>query len=267
MTRVFVRLIPAVMVVLLALLGPLLVPHDIDEPVTAQYGLPKSSSLLGGDQIGRDVLTRLLAGGRDLLLTSVLIAVVVTGLAAILGAVSALRPRLGLLIEHAADVLILLPAVLGILLIGVAWPESGRLPVVVAAVVLGTPFAFRIAAAAASSVATAGFVEVAVAGGEPTLSLVFREILPNLRATLLTLFGLRFVAAVHLVTTAGFLGIGSRPPAADWALMIRENANGTLLNPWAVLAPSIAIAILSVSVSTAFNVLTPKARNRVVTRL
>jgi peptide/nickel transport system permease protein len=262
-----VRLLPALVVALLALLGPLLAPYGIDQPVTAPYAPPGPGFPLGGDQIGRDVLSRLLTGGRDLFLASAAIAVLVTGLAAVLGAISALRPRLGTVIEHTADVLILLPAVLGILVIGVAWPEAGRIPVVVAAVVLGTPFAFRVAAAAAAPVAVTGFVEVAAAGGERTLSLVFREIMPNLRTTLLTLLGLRFVAAVNVVTTAGFFGIGSHPPAADWALMIRENADGTLLNPWAVLAPSISIAVLAVSVNLAFDVLTPKARNRMVTRL
>jgi len=78
---------------------------------------------------------------------------------------------------------------------------------------------------------------------------------------------LRFVEAVYVVTTASFLEVGTQPPTADWALMIRENADGTLLNPWAVLAPSLAIAVLAVSVNLAFDVLTPKARNRAVTQL
>jgi len=265
--RVVVRLSPALAMILLALLGPLLAPHESTEPVTAPYALPGFGVPLGGDQLGRDVLSRLLDGGRDLLVASVAIAVVVTGIAAILGAVSALRPTLGAIVERTADVLILLPVALGILVIGVSWPGSGRIPVVVAAIVLGTPFAFRIAAAAAASVAASGFVEVASARGERTLSLVFREIMPNLRTTLLTLLGLRFVEAVYVVTTASFLEVGTQPPTADWALMIRENADGILLNPWAVLAPSLAIAVMAVSVNLAFDVLTPKARNRTVTQL
>jgi peptide/nickel transport system permease protein len=262
-----VRLLPALAVILLAVVGPWLAPHGSTEPVTAPYALPGPGVVLGGDQLGRDVLSRLLIGGRDLMVASAAIAVVVTAIAAILGAVSALRPTLGSVIEHTADLLILLPVALGIMVIGVSWPGSGRIPVVVAAIVLGTPFAFRVAAAAAAPVAASGFVEVASARGEPTLSLVFREILPNLRTILLTLLGLRFVEAVYVVATASFLEVGAQPPTADWALMIRENADGTLLNPWAVLAPSVALAVLTVSVSLTFDVLTPKARNRMVTRL
>lgn len=265
--RIIGRLLPALLMILLALVGPLLIPHGIDDPITSPYGPPEPDTPLGGDQLGRDVLSRVLAGGRDLLLSSAVVAVVVTGIAAVLGALSALRPRVGVIVERTADLLILLPAVLGIMVIGISWPESGRLPVVVSAIVLGTPFAVRIAAAAAVPVAGSGFVEVATASGEGTLSLAFREILPNLRTTLLALLGLRFVAAVYVVATAGFLEIGAQPPAADWALMIRENTGGMLLNPLGVLAPSLAIAVLAVSVNLAFDVLTPKSRSRAVTRL
>lgn len=265
--RLAVRLLPAAGIVLLTLAGPLLAPEGIDQPVASPYAPPQPGTPLGGDQLGRDVLSRLLAGGRDLLVASIGVAVVVTTLAAVLGALSAVRPRLGVVVERAADMLILLPAVLGIMVIGISWPGSGRVPVVVAAIVLGTPFAFRVAAAAAAPVAASGFVEVASAGGERALSLVFREILPNLRATLLALLGLRFVAAVYVVATAGFLEIGVQPPAADWSLMIREDADGILLNPWGVVAPSIAIAVLAVSVNLAFGVLVPKTRSRTVTRL
>jgi peptide/nickel transport system permease protein len=262
-----VRLLPALAVILLAATGPMLLPHAIGAPVTAPYAPPGPGVPLGGDQLGRDVLSRVLAGGRELLLTSALVAVVVTALAAVLGAVAALRPALGAVIERAADTLILLPAALGIMVVGGSLPGSGRIPVVLAAIVLGSPFAFRVAAAAAQPVAAAGFVETSMASGEGTLSLVFREILPNLRTTLLTLLGLRFVEAVKVVATAAFLGIGIQPPTADWALMIQENADGVLLNPWAVLIPSLAVAVLAASVNLAFDVIAPKPRSRVVTRL
>ncbi|MCE0446044.1 ABC transporter permease subunit [Streptomyces tricolor] len=74
------------------------------------------------------------------------------------------------------------------------------------------PYAVRLTAGAAAPVAASGYVEAAAAGGERLWYLVVREILPNLRATLLALFGLRFVAAVYLVATAGFLQVGPQPP-------------------------------------------------------
>ncbi|MEV8633649.1 ABC transporter permease subunit [Streptosporangium sp. NPDC051023] len=245
------RLLPALLLICLSAAGPWLAPYAVDTPITAPYAAPSSEALLGGDQLGRDVLTRLLLGGRELIASSVLVAVLVTGAAAVLGAISVLRPAVGRIVERVADVLMLLPSVLGILLITLYWPGGGRLAVIAAAFVMGVPYAVRLAAGAAAPVAASGYVEAAAAGGERLWHLVVREVLPNLRATLLTLFGLRFVAAVYVVATAGFLQVGPQPPAADWALMIRENAPGVLLNPWAVVAPSAAIGLLAMSVNLA----------------
>lgn len=248
---VCVRVAPALVATTLALAGPALARHAIDVPVTGPYAGPSAAAPLGGDQLGRDVLSRLLAGGAEVLLVAAVIAVVVTGSAALLGAVAALRPVMGRLIERAADLTMLLPTVLALLLIALSWPGGGRLALIAAAVVMGVPYAVRVVSAAAAPVAATGYVEVAVAGGERLGHLVFREVLPNLRATLLTLLGLRFVAAVYVVTTAGFLEIGPQPPAANWALMVRENAPGIMLNPWAVVAPSLAIATVAVAITFA----------------
>jgi peptide/nickel transport system permease protein len=265
--RAVLRVLPALLLTAVALAGPWLAPHAIDAPVTAPYARPGGDALLGGDQLGRDVLSRVLAGGRALVVASLLVAVLVTAAAAALGAVSALRPALGRIVERTADVLMLLPAVLGILLVTLSWPDGGRLAVVTASVVLGVPYAVRLAAGAAAPVAASGYVEAAAAGGERLGYLVVREVLPNLRATLLALFGLRFVAAVYLVATAGFLQVGPQPPAADWALMIRENSAGISLNPWAVLAPSAAIGLLAMSVNLAAAALVPTTGRKAVPAL
>ncbi|MDQ4092065.1 MAG: ABC transporter permease subunit [Actinomycetota bacterium] len=255
--RVLLRLSPALLVIVVAMAGPWLTPYRIDESAFSPYAQPGGGALLGADQLGRDVLSRLLAGGRELLVTSTLIAVIVTALAALLGAVAALRPAVGRFIERTADMLIMLPVVLGMLLIVLAWPDGGQLALIGAAVVLGLPYAVRVVAAATAPVAASGYVEVAVAQGERLWPLVWREVLPNLRTTLLTLLGLRFVEAVYVVTTAAFLEIGPQPPEANWALMVRENAAGILLNPWAVIAPSLAIGALAIGVNLAADALAP----------
>ncbi|WP_442272750.1 ABC transporter permease [Streptomyces sp. M-16] len=245
------RIAPGLLLVLLALTGPWLAAHPLGTPVTAPYAAAGEGAVLGGDQLGRDVLSRLLHGGAALIGGAFLIAVVVTLLATVLGCFAVLHPTLGRAVERAADVLILLPPVLGIMLIALAWPGGGRWAVIAAAVVLGTPYAVRVVASAAAPLARAGYVEAATARGERLSYIALRELLPNLRSTVLALFGLRFVEAVYVISMAGFLQIGPQPPAADWALMVRENAPGILLNPWAVLAPSLAIAVLAISFNLA----------------
>ncbi|MBO0653724.1 ABC transporter permease [Streptomyces triculaminicus] len=258
--RVLLPVAPGLLLTLLALAGPLFAPHPIGTPVTAPYSPPGKDALLGGDQLGRDVLSRMLHGGSALIGSALVVAVLVTALAAVLGCFAVLTPTLGRLVERSADVAILLPPVLGMMLIALAWPGGGRLAVMAAATVLGVPYAVRVIAGAAAPLAASGFVEAATASGERLWHLALREILPNLRATVLALFGLRFVAAVYVISMAGFLQLGPQPPAADWALMIRENAPGALLNPWAVVAPSLAIGLLAVSVNLAADALVPSAR-------
>ncbi|MFE4797204.1 ABC transporter permease [Streptomyces sp. NPDC056708] len=263
--RALPRVVPGLLLVILALAGPFLAAHPIDKPVTAPYARAGADAVLGGDQLGRDVLSRLLHGGSALISSALLVAVVVTVLAALLGCCAALRPALGRAVERTADVFILLPPVLGIMLIALAWPGGGRWAVISAAVVLGTPYAVRIVASAAAPLAGSGYIEAATARGEKLWYVAARELLPNLRATVLALFGLRFVEAVYVISMAGFLQIGPQPPAADWALMIRENAPGILLNPWGVIAPSLAIAALAISANLASAFLIPRSAPKEVT--
>lgn len=249
--RLWPMALPAVLVVALAVIGPALAPHPVDHPVGISFEKPHGAAWLGGDRLGQDVMSQLLRGGWGLLLLGAIIALLVTTLAAILGSTAALHPRVGAAIERIADLGMLLPPVLAILLFMLSWPESGALGLVAVSVIAGTPYTARVFAAAATGIAATGFVEAARARGEHTGYLVFREILPNLRETLLTQLGLRFVEAMYLVSTAAFLQLPATLGDANWAVMVRDNASGILLNPAAVLAPSVAIGLLAVSVNSA----------------
>lgn len=263
----WLSLVPAGILVAATLAGPWLAPKGLDDPITVPYGPPSASAPLGGDQLGRDVLSRLLAGGAELLLTAATAAVVVTAVAALLGTVAVLRPVIGRVIERFADLMILLPPVLGVLLVVLSWPDTGRLALFAAVVLLALPYAIRVVAAAAAPIASAGFVEAGVAGGKRLGYLVWREVLPNLRAVLVTVLGLRFVEAVYLIATAGFLRVGIDPTDANWALMVRENGAGILLNPWAVVAPSLAIGLLAIGVNLAVEALAPGSASERLVRL
>ncbi|GGS31853.1 ABC transporter permease [Streptomyces nojiriensis] len=263
--RSWATLVPAAVLIALAMAGPLLAAHALDAPVYAPYAAAGDGGPLGGDQLGRDVLSRLLHGGTVLIGSAALVSVLVTLAGVVVGCFAVLHPVLGRAVERSADVAILLPPVLGIMLIALAWPGGGRWAVIGAAIVLGIPYAVRIVAAAAAPLAGAGYVEAALARGESLRYIALREILPNLRSTVAALFGLRFVEAVYVISMAAFLQIGPQPPAADWALMIRENAPGILLNPWAVIAPSLAIAALAISANLACASLAPRSARKAVT--
>ncbi|MEV6429270.1 ABC transporter permease subunit [Nocardia sp. NPDC051463] len=246
--------LPAVVVMLVAVVGPTLAPYAAETPVGIPFTRPGGGAWLGTDRLGRDVLSQLLYGGWGLLLLAAVIAVAVTAVSCVLGAVAALRPKVGVVIERAGDFAMLVPAVLGILLVLTAWPDAGTYGLIVVALLFGMPYCARVFTAAAVGVAASGYVESAQAGGESLTHLVFGEVIPNLREVLAAQLGLRFVAGIYLVSTASFLQLPTTLGASNWAVMVRENAAGMLLNPWAVLAPSLAIAVVAVSVNLAVSV-------------
>lgn len=249
--RTFAVFAPATCAVAVSFIGPWLAPHRVTESIVSPYSEPGGPAPFGGDILGRDVWSQLLHGGWGLILISAIIAVLVTGLAAILGAVAALRPRIRTVVEQATDMLILLPPVLGILVIMLSWPQSREFGLILIAVCFGTPYCARVFEAAAAGIVASGYMQVSMSSGETLPYLVFSEVLPNMRSTLLTQLGLRFVNAMYLVSTAAFLQLSTTLGESNWAVMVRDNASGILLNPWAVVAPSLAIAVVAVSVNLA----------------
>jgi peptide/nickel transport system permease protein len=107
----------------------------------------------------------------------------------------------------------------------------------------------RIVRAATLEVSVRGYVEAAVARGERVPAILGREILPNITAPVVADFGLRFTYAIIIIASMNFLGLGLTPPAADWGLMVAENRQFIALNLWAVLAPAIMLAVLTVAVN------------------
>ncbi|MFJ9367113.1 ABC transporter permease [Nocardia sp. NPDC101769] len=262
MARPVLVVLPAIIALALAVIGPLLAPRPSRESGRIPFAAPDSAAWLGTDHLGRDVLSAVLAGGQALVVVAAAIAAAVTACAAVLGAVAALRPRLGVVVQRVTDMLILVPPVLAILLVTLSWPGAGTFGLIAVATIIGTPYAARVFTAAAGRVAASGYVEVAIGSGESLTHLVTRELLPNLRPTIRTQLGLRFVEAIYLVGTAAFLQLPGGLGEANWAIMVRENSSGILLNPWAVVAPALAIGVVAVSVAFVIGALGRRENNR-----
>ncbi|MBP2331007.1 ABC-type dipeptide/oligopeptide/nickel transport system permease subunit [Kibdelosporangium banguiense] len=239
-----------VLVVLtVALAGPMLAPHGATDRVGRAFASPGAQAWLGTDHLGRDVLSRVLHGGISILLLSVIalgLAYLVGGAIGLAAAVS--RGVLDAVLMRPLDLLLALPA---FLVLAVLATGSGRgAVVVVAAVALGNvPGIARVVRAAGREVAVRGWVEMAHARGERRVAIARREVLPNIVPALLADAGVRATAVIGLVGTANFLGLGLQPPLADWALMVAENRSGMTLQPWAVLAPAGCIALLAIGIN------------------
>jgi peptide/nickel transport system permease protein len=245
------RAAPVLIVFLVMAAGKLLAPVAEGTGSGIPFAPPSAAHWLGTDAMSEDVFSKLAHGGWTLALVAAVIAISVTGLAAVLGAFVALRPQLAAPLAWLADAMLLVPPVLLILLVLVSWPEGGVWALVVLAVVAGTPYTTRVMSAAATPIAASGYVQVAEAAGERTPHLIFGQVLPNMGDTVATQLGLRYVEAIYVVSTAAFLQLIPSTGSTDWAVMVRENAPGLLLNPAAVVAPAIAIAVLAVVVNVA----------------
>jgi len=139
------------------------------------------------------------------------------------------------------------PIVLVLLL--VAGAGTGLAIVTVAIAAVHCPRVVRIVRAVTLDVGTREFVEAALARGERMRSILRRDILPNILTPVLADFGIRLAGSVILFASLSYLGFGQAPPASDWGLMISENQAGLLVQPWVIVAPAVAIALLTISVN------------------
>ncbi|MFC9249790.1 ABC transporter permease [Amycolatopsis thailandensis] len=231
----------------LLLAGPELAPYPPTVPVGPPYALPAGAFPFGTDHLGRDVLARLLHGGRPLVLTAGAAALAGTLMGATAGLVAALAGpggrRPANVVLRPFDAIAAVPPILVLLLTLTALPDRSGL--VLAVALTSAPLTARVASAAAAQVANRAHVEVALARGESMRWLVGREVLPLIAPTVVADAGMRFVGAVHLIAAAGFLGLGVSD--SDWGLMIVDALPGAALQPWALAVPVIGVAALAIT--------------------
>lgn len=232
---------------MLALLGPFLAPYS-----PTQIGLsvpgsgPSWAHLLGSDQLGRDVLSRLLTGGRSLVGISLLVTTVAFALGAVIGVVSGYSGGwLDSLTTRVIDTGLSLPPLLLIMLFVMSLGSSTAVLVCVVALFFA-PRVARIIRGATQSVCAEDYVLAAKARGESAATIVFLEIVPNISGPILAEFAMRFTYAIIFISTLNYLGLGVQPPSSDWGLMISEGNALVTQAPLAVVAPALAIVSLAV---------------------
>ncbi len=238
-----------VSIVGLAVFGPLLAPHPLDEPIGVPLTRPAEGAPFGTDFLGRDVLSRTLWGGRSVLgLAGIATVLAYAGGMAVGLAAGFSRSLLDPLLMRVSDVLLSFPALL-FLLVLVTGAGSSKTVLVIGVALVQMPLVARIVRAAPLEQSVRGFVEAAVARGERATAVVRREIVPNILGSVTADIGLRFTYSIILVASVNFLGLGLQPPDADWALIISENRAGLTLNPYVILVPAALIAMFTISVN------------------
>jgi peptide/nickel transport system permease protein len=236
-------------VVGIAVVGPFFAPHAPDDPIGIPLTGPAEGQPLGTDFLGRDVLTRVLWGGRSVLLLAGTATLLAYALGGSIGLVAGYNRRLtDSVLMRSVDVMLSFPPLIFLLVLATGVGTSETMLVVGVALVQA-PLIARVVRTATLEQSVRGFVEAAVARGEPTRSIIRREILPNIAGPVAADAGLRFTYSILLVASVNFLGLGLQPPAADWALIISENRSGLDLNPYVILVPAVLIALLTIGVN------------------
>jgi peptide/nickel transport system permease protein len=235
----------------IAVFGRLVAPYEPDQGVEGllPFAPPSSDAWLGTDALGRDVLSRFLYGGLSVLVLAGVSTAIGMSLGITVGLLAAYsRGKLDDFLMRTMDVFISLPSiVLALLLAATVGPKLWLLIIAVALTTM--PRAARITRGAAAEVVERDYVRAAEAIGIPRRKIILSELLPNVSSPLIAETTLRMSFNVGVVAGLSFLGFGLQPPAADWGLMIQENQNGLVLQPWPVLLPIIAIALLTIGTS------------------
>ncbi len=216
----FVIFIYAVM----GILAPYIAPHGEAEIISSAFAPADADMLLGADQLGRDVFSRIIYGARN----TVGLALVATVLAFTIGAAAGLfaavkKGWLDQIMGRGADVIMSVPSLIFALLMLSIFGTSMLVIAIIVAIIY-SPRVYRLTRAVAGDVVVMDYIEAASLRGEGTGYLIRKEILPNATAPLIAEFGLEFCFVFLLIAGLSFLGLGIQPPTADWGSMVRENA-------------------------------------------
>ena len=238
-------------VLLVAILGPFIAPHSPTAPVTPfPFSKPSSAAPLGGDVLGRDVLSRVLAGGWELLAIAAAATALGVSAGVALGIAAAYYGRwTDGIIMRVVDVFLAFPQlVFALLLVSVLGPKIWL--IIVAVGISHAPQVARVIRSVALDVCERDYVKAVELMDTPARKVMGGEILPNLLSVVMVEVGLRFTYSILIIAGLSFLGFGIQPPAANWGLMINENRIGLVVNPWAVIVPAGLIAVLTIGLNT-----------------
>jgi peptide/nickel transport system permease protein len=238
-----------VLFLIAAIFAPWIAPYGLGEIVGDVWAPSSSQYWFGTDNLGRDLLSRVIYGAR----TTIFIAVLATALSFSLGSILGLTAAVvggwfDTLMSRFVDLLMAIPTLIFGLVVLSVLPTT-LLTLILVMGILDSTRVYRLSRAVAVDINAMDFVEAAKLRGEGRGWIIFREILPNALSPLVSELGLRFIYAVLFLSALSFLGLGVQPPEADWGGMVKENKDGIVFGIPAALIPAAAIAALAISVN------------------
>ncbi len=232
-----------------AIFAPWIAPYSMTDSSAGVWEPFSAEHWLGTDNLGRDLLSRMIFGAR----TTIFIAGMATILSFTLGSVLGLTAAViggwfDMALSRFVDLLMSIPTLIFALVVLSVLP-SNLLTLILVMGILDSTRVYRLSRAVAVDLNVMDFVEAAKLRGEGRMWIIFREILPNALSPLVAELGLRFIFQVLFLSALSFLGLGIQPPEADWGGMVKENKDGIVFGIAAALIPAGAIALLAISVN------------------
>lgn len=229
--------------------APVIAPFGESEIISSAFAPADSDMILGADQLGRDMFSRIIYGARNTVGLALLATVSAFVIGALAGLIAATKGGwFDQILGRIADIIMSIPSLIfALLMLSIFGPQT--IVIIVAVAIIYAPRVFRLTRAVAGNVVVMDYIEAAKLRGERTWYLIRREILPNSTAPLIAEFGLEFCFVFLLVAGLSFLGLGIQPPTADWGSMVRENATLISFGDITPLIPAAAIALLTVAVN------------------
>lgn len=232
-----------------ALFAPWLAPYGQSQIVGDAWESTGGEFIFGTDQIGRDLLSRMIFGARNTMTLAFVSTAISFTSGAVLGFIAAtMGGNVDQVLSRVVDVVISIPTLIASLIVLSAVGTATPTLVLVIGIIYAMPV-FRIARAVAMDIEVMDYVEVARVRGEGIWWIMRKEILPNAMTPLAAEFGLRYCFVFLLISSLSFLGLGLQPPLADWGAMVRSNADGIAWGFYQPLYPAACIALLTIGIN------------------
>ncbi len=236
--------------IFIGIFAPHITPHDADEMYYEHLKeMPSAEFLLGTDRYGRDILSRVILGTRTTLLVATSSTLLALFLGIIVGTTSSYYGGwVDMILMRINDIFMSFPTLIfAMLVIGVLGPSM--INGIIAIGVIYAPRVTRVVRAQALNIVHLEYIDAAKVGGESSLYIIFREMLPNLWPTIIVEGSIRLGYAILLTACLGYIGLGPPPPTPDWGLMAYSERGYMFETPWPVFAPCLAIVIAVIGVN------------------
>jgi peptide/nickel transport system permease protein len=232
--------------VLIAIFGPVVAPHGSAEFIAVPYTSGSASgTVFGTDYLGYDVLSRFLYGGRSILVIAVVSTVIGVVLGVVIGLIAAYaRNALDDVLMRLMDVIMAFPQIM-LALVAVSLVGAKTWVIIVAIALTTAPRVARVARGAAQPVVERDFIGATEAMGLSRGRILFGEILPNILGPMMVEATLRLTYSIAVISALAFLGLSANPDAPNWGTMIQKNQGALAYEPWGALLPILAIALLT----------------------